>query len=56
MAKYMRLQFYSDQDLGTSLVVQWLRTCLPLQEMWFNPWSGKIPCALGQISQGPNGP
>ena len=27
-------------------VLQWLRTCLPMQEMqeiWFDPWSGRFP-------------
>ena len=35
---------------GTSLVVQWLRICLPMQGTRFDPWSGKIPPALGQLS------
>ena len=34
----------------TSLVVQWLRSCLPRQGTGFNPWSGKIPHAAGQLS------
>ena len=33
---------------GTSLVVQWLRICLPMQGTW--PWSGKIPHAAEQLS------
>ena len=46
-------------------MVQWLRICLPgasllaqtveesaclHREHWFNPWSGKIPHATGQLS------
>ena len=37
-------------DPGTSLVVQLLRICLPMQGTWVNPWSGKIPCAVEQLS------
>ena len=25
---------------GTSLAVQWLRTCLAMQEVWFDSWLG----------------
>ena len=32
---------------GISLVVQWLRIHLPMQGMWFNPWSKKIAHAMG---------
>ena len=36
---------------GTSLVVQWLRFCLPTQgNHGFNPWPGKIPHAMEQLS------
>ena len=36
---------------GTSLVVQWLRLCLPMQGRRFNPgWGTKIPHAAGQLS------
>ena len=34
----------------TSLVIQWLRIYLPMQETGFDPWSGKIPHALEQLS------
>ena len=34
----------------TSLVVQWLRICLPMQGHGFEPWSGKIPHAAEQLS------
>ena len=36
--------------LGTSLMVHWLRICLPMQRTWGRPWSGKIPHAAGQRS------
>ena len=45
--------------LGASLVVQWLRICLPMQGTWVwalvredptQPWSGKIPHASEQLS------
>ena len=32
-----------------SLVVQGLRVCLPMQGIWVNPLSGKIPHAAGQL-------
>ena len=36
---------------GASLVVQWLRIHLLMQGRHrFNPWSGKIPYAVGQLS------
>ena len=34
----------------TSLVVQWLRICLPCRGHGLDPWSGKIPHARGQLS------
>ena len=34
----------------TSLVVQWLRIRLPMQGHGFEPWSGKIPHAMEQLS------
>ena len=34
----------------TSLVAQWLRPCLPMQGTQFEPWSGKIPHAIQQLS------
>ena len=34
--------------LKVSLVVQWLRIHLPVQG--FDPWSGKIPHAKGQLN------
>ena len=36
--------------LGTSLVAQLLRICLPMQGHGFEPWSGKIPHAAEQLS------
>ena len=41
---------------GTSLVVQWLRIHLPMQETSFNPWSRKIPHAMEQLSPHALGP
>ena len=32
------------------LAAQWKRTCLPTQETWSDPWSGKTPRALRQVS------
>ena len=37
-------------QIGTSLVVQWLRTHLPMQGHMFEPWSWKIPHAAEQLS------
>ena len=37
-------------ELGTLLVVQWLRIHLPMQRTWVNPWSGEIPHASGKLS------
>ena len=34
---------------GTSLVVQWLRICLPMQHE-LDPWPRKVPHALEQLS------
>ena len=34
----------------TALAVQWLRMHLPMQGQGFDPWSGKIPHAAGQLS------
>ena len=31
----------------TSLLAQWLRICLQIQGHGFDPWSGKIPHAMG---------
>lgn len=36
--------------LWTSLVVQWVRTCLPLQGHGLDPWAGKVPHATEQLS------
>ena len=45
------LHFYLKKpEKGTSLVVQWLRTHLPMQGTRFDPWSGKIPRAAEQLS------
>ena len=41
----------SNDSPGTSLVVHWLRIHLPRQGTQFDPWSGKIPHALGQLSR-----
>ena len=35
---------------GTSLVVQWLRICLPVQGHGFSSRSGEMPQAAGQLS------
>ena len=32
------------------LVAQWLRIYLPVQGKWFEPWSGKIPHGVEQLS------
>ena len=37
----------------TFLVVQWLRIHLPMQGHRFDPWSGKIPHAVGQLKPVP---
>ena len=37
------------ETCGASLVVQWLRICLPMQGHGFEPWSGKIPHAAEQL-------
>ena len=34
----------------TSLVISWLRICLPMQGTWFDPWPKKIPHAEAQPS------
>ena len=39
----------SKDDRGTSLVVQWLRIHLLMQGHGFDPWSGKITHAEGQL-------
>ena len=46
---YQVLTFKSTQ-CGTSLMAQWLRICLPAQWHGFDPWSGKIPHAMEQLS------
>ena len=38
------------RGVGTSLVVQWLRICLPMQGHGFDPWAGKIPHAAEQLN------
>ena len=40
----------SRNKAGTSLVAQWLRVRLPVQGHGFEPWSGKIPHAMEQLS------
>ena len=37
-------------NLRTSLLAQWLRIHLPVHGTWFDPQSGKIPPAEGQLS------
>ena len=32
-------------------MVQWLRSCLPVQGHGFNPWSRKIPHGTEQLSR-----
>ena len=39
-------QIYRLND-WTSLVIQWMGVCLPVQEHLFNPCSGKIPHGWG---------
>ena len=38
--------------VGTSLVILWLRVCLPCQRRGhgFSPWLERIPCAMEQLS------
>ena len=45
--EYVENKIFSWQS---SLVVQWLRICLPMQGREFDPWSGKIPHASGQLN------
>lgn len=41
------------ENLGTSLVVLWLRTCLPMQgmQLWSPVWKLRSPHAMGQLSR-----
>ena len=39
--------FFRERKVGTSLVVQWLRTACQCREYRFHPWSRKIPYAVG---------
>ena len=39
-----------EQELETSLVVQWTGVCLPTQGHGFDPWSGKTTQAVEQLS------
>ena len=48
-----RLNIKKERKRGTSLVVQWLRICLPIQGHGFDPYSRKIPHAKGQLSPCP---
>ena len=41
---------FKKAKIGTSVVVQWLRTYLTMQGTQVNPWSGRIPHAVGQLS------
>ena len=45
-----KFEYEPQEGIHDSLVVQWLRVHLPMQETWFNPWSGKIPHAVEQLS------
>ena len=38
------------REIGISLVVQWIRICLPTQGMCVDPWSGKIPHATEKLN------
>ena len=38
------------KDLGTCLVIQWLKTSCQCGSHEFDPWSGKIPYATEQLS------
>ena len=50
-ASFKRLTLALRTHTGqTSLVVQWLRICLPVQGTWDNPWFGRIPRASRQVS------
>ena len=40
----------SKDNAKTSLVVQWLRIHLEMLGTWFNPWSGKIPHTMEELS------
>ena len=37
------------RKVGTALVVQWLRICLPV-EHGLDPWSGKIPHSVEELN------
>ena len=47
---YHQRHLGSPGRLGASLVVQWLRIHTAMQRHRFDPWSGKIPHAAGQLS------
>ena len=40
-----------NSNVGNFLVAQWLRICLPMQGTVLDPWYGKIPHVLGQLSR-----
>ena len=50
----MDFQIKYKRNVGTSLVVQWLRIHLPMQGHRFEPWSGKILHAAEQKPAHPN--
>ena len=50
-AQTFKIRLLNDST-GTSPVVQWLRIHRPRQGTQFDPWSGKIPHALEQLSPG----
>ena len=41
-----------EKSYWTSLVVQWLRICLPLQGAWVRSWPREVPHSLEQLSPG----
>ena len=45
-----KFEYEPQEGIHDSLGVQWLRVHLPMQETWFNPWSGKIPHAVEHLS------
>ena len=44
------LSINGKDTIGDSLVVQWLRICLPMQGHGFEPWSRRIPHVAEQLS------
>ena len=48
--KYYIVYDFGIRQIGTSLVVHWLRICLPMQGHRFHPWPGKSLHAAGQLN------